>query len=148
MAISMLKIRRPLGRLIFNMGIAIPGKTVFLIETAPWSCKIQADLSCLCALNVCVICKLLDKEVYLWGMPYTGIASCRYEQNIGICNLYNRIQRVLWNDNILTLTKILFHMAFGYSYMILLPVAWFCSYSPNKANYLYYIVSIATFITA
>ena len=35
MAISMLKIRRPLGRLIFNMGIAIPGKTVFFIETAP-----------------------------------------------------------------------------------------------------------------
>ena len=34
MVISMLKIRRPLGRLIFNMGIAIPGKTVFLIETA------------------------------------------------------------------------------------------------------------------
>ena len=32
----MLKIRRPLGRLIFNMGIAIPGKTVFLIETPPW----------------------------------------------------------------------------------------------------------------
>ena len=39
MAISMLKIRRPLGRLIFNMGIAIPGKTVFLIETAPWFLK-------------------------------------------------------------------------------------------------------------
>ena len=37
MAISMLKIRRPLGRLIFNMGIAIPGETVFLIETAPRS---------------------------------------------------------------------------------------------------------------
>ena len=37
MAISMLKIRRPLGRLIFNMGIAIPGKTVFLIEMAPWT---------------------------------------------------------------------------------------------------------------
>ena len=37
MVISMLKIRRPLGRLIFNMGIAIPGKTVFLIETAPSS---------------------------------------------------------------------------------------------------------------
>ena len=36
MAIPMLKIRRPLGRLIFNMGIATPGKTVFLIETAPW----------------------------------------------------------------------------------------------------------------
>ena len=32
----MLKITRPLGRLIFNMEIAIPGKTVFLIETAPW----------------------------------------------------------------------------------------------------------------
>ena len=36
MAISMLKIRRPLGRLFFNMGIAIPVKTIFLIETAPW----------------------------------------------------------------------------------------------------------------
>ena len=35
MAIAMLKIRRPLGRLIFNMGITIPSKTVFLIETAP-----------------------------------------------------------------------------------------------------------------
>ena len=33
----MLKIRRSLGRLIFNMGIAIPGKTVLLIETAPCS---------------------------------------------------------------------------------------------------------------
>ena len=39
----MLKIRRPLGRLIFNMGIAIPGKTVFLIETAPWREVIDMD---------------------------------------------------------------------------------------------------------
>ena len=37
----MLKIRRPLGRLIFNMGIAIPGKTVFLIETAPRVLKLH-----------------------------------------------------------------------------------------------------------
>ena len=43
MAISMLKIRRPLGRLIFNMGIAIPGKTVFLIETAPWEQLYQLE---------------------------------------------------------------------------------------------------------
>ena len=43
MAISMLKIRRPLGRLIFNMGIAIPGKTVFLIETAPWTSRQPRD---------------------------------------------------------------------------------------------------------
>ena len=50
----MLKIRRPLGRLIFNMGIAIPGKTVFLIETAPCTkliCQyMTADTikSCIC----------------------------------------------------------------------------------------------------
>ena len=43
MAISMLKIRRPLGRLIFNMGITIPGKTVFLIETAPRAVKISVS---------------------------------------------------------------------------------------------------------
>ena len=36
MAIPVLKIRRPTGRLIFNMGIPIPGKTVFYIETGPW----------------------------------------------------------------------------------------------------------------
>ena len=41
----MLKIRRPLGRLIFNMGIAIPGKTVFLIETAPWAIYLIGCLS-------------------------------------------------------------------------------------------------------
>ena len=35
MGIPMLKIRRPVGRLIFDMGITIPSKTVFLIETAP-----------------------------------------------------------------------------------------------------------------
>ena len=35
MVIPMLKIRRPTGRLIFNMGIPIPGKTVFYIETGP-----------------------------------------------------------------------------------------------------------------
>ena len=43
----MLKIRRPLGRLIFNMGIAIPGKTVFLIETAPWTIAANALTPCL-----------------------------------------------------------------------------------------------------
>ena len=41
----MLKIRRSLGRLIFNMGITIPGKTVFLIETAPWSFSWSSPLS-------------------------------------------------------------------------------------------------------
>ena len=69
MVISMLKIRRPLGRLIFNMGIAIPGKTVFLIETAPWGstsirhqsntfaperCVIEIDLGIFCYLRVCI----------------------------------------------------------------------------------------------
>ena len=61
MAISMLKIRRPLGRLIFNMGIAIPGKTVFLIETAPWSgdwqkyqnCWSCKSIACLNSRNQC-----------------------------------------------------------------------------------------------
>ena len=52
MAIYMLKIRRPLGRLIFNMGIAIPGKTVFLIETAPWyrpsNATAWAVMTCIC----------------------------------------------------------------------------------------------------
>ena len=36
MTIPMLKIRRPNGRLIFNMGIPIPGKDGLYIETGPW----------------------------------------------------------------------------------------------------------------
>ena len=54
MTISMLKIRRPLGRLIFNMGIAIPGKTVFLIETAPWNVHFHSYLyrQCACRTNI------------------------------------------------------------------------------------------------
>ena len=62
MAISMLKIRRPLGRLIFNMGIAIPGKTVFLIETATWFCNQM-------------IAKPGNKTaVYSWPDPYHQIS--------------------------------------------------------------------------
>ena len=41
----MLKIRRPLGRLIFNMGITIPCKTVFLIETAPRWSKVKTSFT-------------------------------------------------------------------------------------------------------
>ena len=63
MAISMLKIRRPLGRLIFNMGIAIPGKTVFLIETAPRVSPVTTKLasSQLSVFSVIwVICNLVN----------------------------------------------------------------------------------------
>ena len=41
MAIPMLKIRRPNGRLIFNMGIPIPGKDGLYIETGPWGLSYQ-----------------------------------------------------------------------------------------------------------
>ena len=37
MAIPMLKIRRPNGRLIFNMEIAIRNKTVFILRRGPGS---------------------------------------------------------------------------------------------------------------
>ena len=40
MAIPMLKIRRPNGRLIFNMGIPIPGKDGLYIETGPSNPKL------------------------------------------------------------------------------------------------------------
>ena len=67
MAISMLKIRRPLGRLIFNMGIAIPGKTVFLIETAPC-----AGLAELCLFNYSIILKSrrISDQQAIADIPY------------------------------------------------------------------------------
>ena len=68
MAISMLKIRRPLGRLIFNMGIAIPGKTVFLIETAP-RFRLYFDVT---------ICDNTDALKIMRGMCLAeGLYSCK-----------------------------------------------------------------------
>ena len=82
MAISMLKIRRPLGRLIFNMGIAIPGKTVFLIETAPrlWLC------TCLLLLTL----MLWHRQVIFKskGDKLSSSAKCRFWTRVfGICML-------------------------------------------------------------
>ena len=63
----MLKIRRPLGRLIFNMGIAIPGKTVFLIETAP-STQLAAWHSTISILECCSSCgdPRLCRHTQIW----------------------------------------------------------------------------------
>ena len=82
MVISMLKIRRPLGRLIFNMGIAIPGKTVFLIETAP--CKSarhyrfnesvifaeSVSLNWVYALHLCLTVKLPNDKERVWRINW------------------------------------------------------------------------------
>ena len=59
----MLKIRRPLGRLIFNMGIAIPGKTVFLIETAPCSTFV---ISVLCTILYIITGLHLFPMLFVW----------------------------------------------------------------------------------
>ena len=80
MAIPMLKIRRPTGRLIFNMGIPIPGKTVFLIETGPWllaSPWHQQQWYWLCMLNGCLS---YVRKVFRY-MHHFGMASdrnCKY----------------------------------------------------------------------
>ena len=96
----MLKIRRPLGRLIFNMGIAIPGKTIFLIETAPWSlCAPKAwynpEWWCLLALVVPLTCDLTINTTHTimvyWGVsasvrPNVRIAFSSH-QGIGLGNV-------------------------------------------------------------
>ena len=71
MAIPMLKIRRPLGRLIFNMGIAIPGKTVFLRDR--------------------------NKDLHLhWLFPASG-SSHQESQKSGRISLTQRCQRLQLN---------------------------------------------------
>ena len=81
MVISMLKIRRPLGRLIFNMGIAIPGKTVFLIETAPWAilkrnCRHFDKVSrSLAALEVVILTANDDNFIKMIIFPFQCIST-------------------------------------------------------------------------
>ena len=72
----MLKIRRPLGRLIFNMGIAIPGKTVFLIETAP-----SKPRKTMCIFMECIAHYLTRCQV----LP-TILSSLIYQFRLGCVN--------------------------------------------------------------
>ena len=75
MAISMLKIRRPLGRLIFNMGIAIPGKTVFLIETAP-GCLFSERIVVLEWKTFRSLKDILLRNITWYGLYYYRIYGC------------------------------------------------------------------------
>ena len=75
----MLKIRRPLGRLIFNMGIAIPGETVFLIETAPWCYEFSmANISGNC-LRICQ---------HFWRIRNMCCLSIPKSREISLSNTY------------------------------------------------------------
>ena len=80
----MLKIRRPLGRLIFNMGIAIPGKTVFLIETAPRTLSWYQDHLSYIGIShdedeiiifIMWISKLVRWQLYIEMTPVSHISS-------------------------------------------------------------------------
>ena len=77
----MLKIRRPLGRLIFNMGIAIPGKTVFLIETAPRSLRI-VGLQLYISLFVLYTRNSPGTDNYLYITHTDNISHITYEGTI------------------------------------------------------------------
>ena len=80
----MLKIRRPLGRLIFNMGIAIPGKTVFLIETAPRWRLSYCWLSHLCGINHFLLTEELSTAIdLLWGTSGTSYFTDSNEIYLG-----------------------------------------------------------------
>ena len=66
----MLKIRRPLGRLIFNMGIAIPGKTVFLIPQSHRPNRHETDI------KPTKIVKFGERSVYSrYWFDYVGLVS-------------------------------------------------------------------------
>ena len=88
MAISMLKIRRPLGRLIFNMGIAIPGKTVFLIETAPWF--LGTVFYHVFSVKLCLLSRVWNVELFI---KFNIMMLTVY----GICNMHRMICLLLSN---------------------------------------------------
>ena len=84
MAISMLKIRRPLGRLIFNMGIAIPGKTVFLIETAPRCKHVSMNIA-----GITLHCLQVSSAILTIFAQITNRQTSSAQLNLGIID---------WND--------------------------------------------------
>ena len=82
MAFSMLKIRRPLGRLIFNMGIAIPGKTVFLIETAPWSIVERVKFSVYNMVYKSLYLLLGDEQLHAKGQAKYHYNKCSWLESL------------------------------------------------------------------
>ena len=87
----MLKIRRPLGRLIFNMGIAIPGKTVFLIETAPGFNKFRRrhfQRHC------------LEWSYLYFSLNFTGSCSCRSNWRADIKASVHKAATCIWDIGI------------------------------------------------
>ena len=86
MAIPMLKIRRPTGRLIFNMGIPIPGKTVFYIETGPWWTRYWTRssfelLSCLDIYALDIWCCILYPHRFTKYWPYNSLQEQSFRKH-------------------------------------------------------------------
>ena len=84
--IPMLKIRRSSDRLIFNMGIAIPGKDGLYVETGPW---------CLIIYNTVVHLYSLLHIVYTgftWNKAHPGWGGL----NMARCLLRHIWQRLHW----------------------------------------------------
>ena len=106
MAIPMLKIRRPTGRLIFNMGIPIPGKTVFLIETGPrfryilsyWNIKFTCSLYNV-IMNICIF---LIKYAWILNLGQVRFPY-RYIQSVNISRSETGIFRAIIGNTILWL---------------------------------------------
>ena len=102
----MLKIRRPFGRLIFNMGIAIPGKTVFLIETAPrsgypchWPFFREIDWSLTNACQKCYISCWRPQTVAKIELNWIGEALRRHEASEILLQLDPNIWSCKWLGN-------------------------------------------------
>ena len=101
MVIPMLKIRRPTGRLIFNMGIPIPGKTVFYIETGPRShCAYRTNQTSLFSnplmLLMCATNVKFAQEFIIYGKMISKTAFSAH--NTLIWKL-NRIIRISINKS-------------------------------------------------
>ena len=89
MGIPMLKIRRPLGRLIFNMGIAIPGKTVFLIETAP-RFTFATNVSISRHLVMCIYYLQSTSCAIMSNKPFPSSIKLTWDHQTPVYSLVNR----------------------------------------------------------
>ena len=86
MVIPMLKIRRPTGRLIFNMGIPIPGKTVFYIETGPWICIVLALTHWLHYNDVIMgmLASQITSLTIVYSIDYSGADQRKHQSSVSL----------------------------------------------------------------
>ena len=86
----MLKIRRLRDRLIFNMGVPIHRKTIFILRRGPAPCSYQC-----CKVNIIVVDDIVSHVIEVVCLEYFGFSKRRTEHKL-VCSGKTPYCKISW----------------------------------------------------